>query len=138
VVVGGAQGKVSRVATARRRRQIREARIGHPIADGAATRRSVPASGMRISEYLQRTSGGATQCTWCGCEVAPAGVDWKEHAVLRRVPTSQAGPLRTGRREFALIEACCPQCGTLLDTDLAAGDDPPLHDRIIQWPVAGP
>ena len=91
---------------------------------------------MRISEYLQRTPAGATQCTWCGGEFAGAGVDWKDSAVLRRVPIEQAGPLRPPTAEFTLVEACCPSCGTLLDTELAALDDEPLHDRVRRWPAA--
>ena len=77
---------------------------------------------------------GATQCTWCGAEVAPIGADWKDHAVLRRPPVERAGPHRVASGEFFLIEACCPGCGTLLDTELAAGDDPHRHDRVRRWP----
>jgi hypothetical protein len=91
---------------------------------------------MRISEYLQRTQGGATQCTWCGEEVAPSGADWKDHAVLRRLPVERAGPHRTAAGEFFLLESCCPSCATLLDTGLGAGDDAPLHDRVYRWPDA--
>jgi N-methylhydantoinase B len=94
----------------------------------------VPRTGMRLSEYLQRTAEGTTQCTWCGAEVAPANVDWKDRAVLRRLPVERAGPYRTASGEFFLLEACCPGCGTLLDTELVAGDDPHLHDRVHRWP----
>lgn len=134
VVVNEGRGTVSRAATAKRRLHIREKRIGGPPAGRAEARQPIPASGMRISEYLQRTQAGATQCTWCGHEVAPADTDWKAHAAVRRVPTSAAGPLRPGR-EFQLIEACCPGCGTLLDTEVAATNDAPLHDRIERWPM---
>jgi acetone carboxylase gamma subunit len=89
---------------------------------------------MRLSEYLQRTAAGTTQCTWCGNEVAPAGADWKDHAVVRRLPVERAGPHRVAAGDFFLIEACCPGCGTLLDTELAAGDDPYRHDRVHRWP----
>jgi hypothetical protein len=90
---------------------------------------------MRLSEYLQRTAEGTTQCTWCGVEVAPAAADWKDHAVLRRIPAERGGPHRTASGEFFLIEACCPGCGTLLDAELAAADDPHRHDRVHRWPA---
>jgi N-methylhydantoinase B len=122
-------------ATRARRREIRAERLGREPSAGEE-RREVAPTGMRISEYLQRTRAGETQCTWCGEVVAPAGTDWKDHAALRRLPVERAGPLRTASGEFFLVEACCPTCGTLLDTDLAAGDDPPLHDRIRSWPDA--
>lgn len=134
-VVVTARGRASAARTAKRRRAIRTERAGRDVGAGFDHRGAIPATGMRISEYLQRTESGATQCTWCGGQVAQQGADWKDHAVLRRHPTSRSGPLRTGKREFSLIEACCPRCGTLLDVDLAAGDDPPLHDRILRWPT---
>jgi hypothetical protein len=68
--------------------------------------------------------------------VAPAGQEWKQHAQLRRSPVSIAGPQR-GAEEFELIEALCPGCGTMLDIDLAMGDDRPLNDRVESWPEVG-
>lgn len=131
VVVQG--DRVDESATNERRAAIRAERLGC----AAETRqRDVPRTGMRISEYLQRTLAGATQCTWCGGEFAGVDVDWKDAAVLRRVPIEQAGPLRPPTAEFTLVEACCPSCGTLLDTELAAPDDEPLHDRVRRWPAA--
>jgi N-methylhydantoinase B len=127
--------RVDGAATAERRRALRSERLGHEV-DGPDERRPIESTGMPISEYLQRTPGGV-QCTWCGTELAPSGSDWKQHAVLRRVPVARAGPLRADAGEFFMIEACCPSCGTLLDVDLAAGDDGPLHDRIQHWPRNG-
>jgi hypothetical protein len=89
---------------------------------------------MRLSEYLQRAADGATQCTWCGTEVAPAGADWKDHAARRRLPVERVGPHRADSGEFFLIESCCPGCATLLDAELAAGTDSHRHDRVHRWP----
>jgi hypothetical protein len=122
-------------ATRARRRELRAERLGRPL-EAADKRIEVPPTGKRLAEYLQRTASGATQCTWCGTEVAPAGTDWKDYAVLRRLPIEKTGPHRTAVGEFLLIEAFCPGCATLLDAELAAGDDPPLHDRVRNWPDA--
>src|SRR5207253_3223496 len=84
VVVGSPQ------ETLARRREIRNERLGREV-DGPDARSDVEPSGMRISEYLQQTADGATQCTWCGAEFAPAGVDWKDAAVVRREPVTRAG-----------------------------------------------
>lgn len=137
VIVGDAE------ATAARRLEMRSARAGRPVSPELAARAEVPASGQPLGEYLHRADDGATQCTWCAAIVAPPGVDWKDHAVLHRSvvtggePASDkpaaAGP-DDAASEYVLIEACCPTCGTLLDTDLALGDDPPLHDRVEAWP----
>ena len=70
------------------------------------------------------------QCTWCGATIAPAETAWKQHAISRRLPVTVAGPHRADSNEFFLAEAICRSCGTLLDTDLALGDDPPLHDHV--------
>jgi N-methylhydantoinase B len=122
-------------ATRSRRRELRSERLGRRF-DDADERADVLRTGKRLSEYLQRTADDATQCTWCGAEVAPAGSDWKDHALLRRLPVEQTGPYRTASGEFVLIESFCPGCATLLDAELAAGDEPPLHDRVRSWPGA--
>ncbi len=132
VVVDLEEGRVDVGATRERRLQIRSERAGREVA--LTERKEVAPTGMRLSEYLQRTPAGETQCTFCGEIVAPAGADWKDHAVLHRSPVAKAGPLRADAGEFFLIEACCPSCGILLDTDLVLGDDPPLHDRVGSWP----
>jgi N-methylhydantoinase B len=124
-------------ATRRRRLEIRSERLGREVDAGLVGRREVEATGMWMSEYLQRAGDGSTQCTWCGATVAPAGEDWKEHAQRLRAPTSIAGPER-GAEEFELIEALCPGCGTMLDVDLAMGEDRPLNDRVESWPEVGP
>jgi len=93
-------------------------------------RADVPPSGRPLGEYLQLTPTDETQCTWCAAIVAPASEDWKRHAVSRRLPGAAAGPHRAAADEFFLVEAICGSCGTLLDTDLVLGDDPPLHDRL--------
>jgi N-methylhydantoinase B len=129
------QNSVDAAGTARRRLAIRSERLGQQPEVPVAERSEVAPSGRRVGEYLQVMSDNVTQCTWCGGEVAPAGEHWKDCAVLRRWPISRAGPLRTGE-DFVLIEACCPHCGTLLDTDLAMNDDPPLYDRVHAWPEA--
>jgi hypothetical protein len=121
---------VDEEATRGRRLEIRAERLGREVDPGDA-RREVPRTERPLGEYLQATADGV-QCTWCGAEFGDGGVDWKERVVLRRIPVADAGPLRADD-EFTLIQACCPECGTLLDADLALGDDPPLHDRVDEW-----
>jgi N-methylhydantoinase B len=120
-------------ATRTRRRELRSERVGRELSP-PSERADVPRTGMRLSEYLQRAADGATQCTWCGTEVAPDGADWKDHAAQRRQPLERVGPHRAESGEFFLIESCCPGCATLLDAELAAGSDSHRHDRVHRWP----
>jgi N-methylhydantoinase B len=137
VVLDLEKGEVDEKATAELRLKMRSERVDQAVKEKFNQRAEIAPSGKPISEYLQQADSGSTQCTWCGNEFAEVGDDWKDHAVLKRVPVSAAGPLRTGNGQFFLIHAYCPTCATLLDTDLAMADDPPLYDRIKQWPTAG-
>jgi N-methylhydantoinase B len=134
-VVIDSGGAIDASGTGARRLEIRSLRLGKPAPATAGTRAEVPASGMRIGEYLQRAADGSTQCTWCGERFAGAGADWKDLAAVHRVPLSRAGSHRPDDGEFVLIESACPGCGTLLETELARSDAPPLHDRIESWPA---
>jgi N-methylhydantoinase B len=128
VELGGNGGSPDLDRTSLRRWELRGERLGRPVDPGRVHRSDIEPTGYPIGEYLQETLDGATQCTWCGLEVAPSGVRWKERAVLRRSPVARAGPHRTGNGPFAIIEAFCPGCATALDVDVVWGDDPPLYD----------
>lgn len=137
VEINLARLEVDSEATARRRLEVRKQRLGRKVDDRFGERQLSAPTGRRIGEYLQVSDSGATQCTWCSEEFAAKPEEhWKDRAVLKRSPISKAGPLRTGDGQFFLVEAFCPSCGTLLDTDVAEGEAPPLHDRIEHWPDA--
>jgi N-methylhydantoinase B len=134
VVLTAGDTAVDTQATAARRLALRSERIGRPVDASALTRRPIKPTGMRLSEYLQRTSDGSTQCTWCGYGVAPPGSHWKDHGVQRRLPLQAAGTRMAAMTDFVLFVTSCPSCGTLLDTEVLRGDDPPRHDIIRRWP----
>jgi N-methylhydantoinase B len=129
-------GALDEEATWQRRMAVREQRVGRSLPASVATRADVPTTGRRLGEYLQRGANWGTQCTWCGQEFAPAGANWKDHAVLQQSPLTKAGPHRPDSGEFTLIESSCPSCGTLLETEVARYDSAPLHDRVTSWPEA--
>lgn len=115
-------------ATAVRRLELRAARTGAPV-DPAAASRTAEATGRPIGEYLQLDADGATGCSWCGRALADPGEPWKEGARTLRSPLSKAGQKRGADPDFTLLEHCCPDCGTLLDTEVVWRDDPPLDDE---------
>ena len=124
---------VDETATAARRAEIRAERLGHE-AGAHAQRAAVPSSGRPRGEYLQQTSAGATQCTYCAAEVAPPGTPWKSRAHVVRSPISKAGTNRSTDADFSLLEFCCPRCATLLESEVVWRDDPALDDELGSWP----
>lgn len=135
VVLAAGGEEVDKAGTRERRLAIRAERLGRPVEAELGIRHKVPSTHRPLGEYLQAGPDGV-QCTWCGHTVAAEG-DWKDHAAVSRVPISRAGSHRSDTGEFFLVRACCPSCGTLLDTDLVRGDDSPLHDRVRSWPDEG-
>jgi N-methylhydantoinase B len=134
VAVDTENGRVDQGATADNRRTIRSRRIGTAFDGNLETRKDVPLTGLRINEYLQAKKDGAAQCTWCGNDLAPSATEWKSHAVVRRSPAGGLGPMHTSTDQYFLVEAFCPQCGTLLDVDVANADDSVRQDSIVRWP----
>jgi N-methylhydantoinase B len=120
-------------ATRERRMEIRERRLGHPVASQLCQRQEVPRTAYRLGEYLQaaRLNGAQMiQCTWCGEVLCRAEQNWKDHAIVRRASLATAGPLRVENEQFFLREFFCPGCATVLEVEVASDDMPPLHDRI--------
>jgi N-methylhydantoinase B len=126
VVLDG--GTFDAEATAARRLKLRGARTGGTVHPSAAFR-TAAASGRPIGEYLQLDAEGATGCSWCGHGLAGPEEPWKEGAKTVRSPLSKAGQNRGTDPDFVLLEHCCPDCGTLLDTEVVWRDDPPLDDE---------
>lgn len=123
--------------TLRLRAEIRAGRIGRPVGEECGNRRPVAASGHALGEYLQQQGEGANawvQCTWCGARIAAATERWKDRAVRREQPTAAAGPMREATAGMVLRQYHCPQCATLLDTEVTLAQDPPLYDEVRSWP----
>ena len=89
---------------------------------------------MRYSNtlYLKKHADGVqVTCSACDRALAPADDSWKKSAALTELPANQLpGPYRTGQG-LLLRQFCCPQCGALLDTELALPGEPFLEDRIL-------
>ena len=128
VILDRASSGADTEATQALRRSIRAQRLETSV-DRVQERREVAPSGMPINGYLQKTSSGTVQCTWCGNEVA-AGVRWKELAVHRLLPISSAYAHSDRDKALCLREYYCPSCGTRLDCEVALPGDAPIHDDV--------
>jgi N-methylhydantoinase B len=127
-------GSADSEATGTMRHRMRSERLGHEAPSGSSTRADVERSERRVSEYLQVVDSG-TQCTWCGGVVAPAGRHWKEGALMRSVSPTVGGRFRESVAGLVLRQWCCPECATLLATEVALESDPQLLDEIRDWPA---
>jgi hypothetical protein len=133
VMIDLASHGVDTEATRALRRSIRAHRL-ETSEDQIRERREVAPSGRPINEYLQQTSSGTIQCTWCGKELAPAGVRWKERAVSRASPISSAYAHSYEDKTLCLREYFCAGCGIRLDCEVARPDDAPIHDDVYLTP----
>lgn len=69
-------------------------------------------------------------CTDCEATVGRADRDWKATAAVTEEPLSKVGMGTHHTEGFCLREFVCPDCGTLLDTEVAKREDPALLSRL--------
>jgi len=88
---------------------------------------------MRMSDHLGVVEANGRYFIRCGCgyRICDAGRNFKEHVLLIESPLKKVSPLAdlTGQGSaFVFREFCCPNCATLLSTEISLKDDPILHD----------
>ncbi len=86
---------------------------------------------MRMSESLIiRESGNEKiiSCRKCNRALSPAGTPWKAHASLSENPIQGLCKPYTAAEKVMLRMFACPECGALLDTEIALSEDPFLDD----------
>ena len=133
----------------RRRRRGRRARRrlrgdASCARSGSGAARRPPTSGATVEPTRRCGSPSTSSGRRAARRSAPGAVRRsRPRARTGRTHAVAAPPARRERAartappsgEFFLIEAFCPGCGTLLDADLAAGDDPPLPRPVARWPA---
>ena len=89
---------------------------------------------QRISEYLEVTAEGDKKVIRCKCghTVCPVTDNYKKYVLMSESSPNKAGPhvnpFNLGRHNFVSREFYCPNCLTLLDTEVALKGDPLLWD----------
>ena len=129
-VVIAADGTADEAATAKRRAELREERLGHPPA------KTPPEMTHYRSPLQVIESGGERQiaCNHCGEPIAPVSGNWKDGASSRSWPLAErAAHLGAKVRpahvlELTTWEHCCPACGSLLDVEYLEKGETPPHD----------
>ena len=77
-----------------------------------------------------RDARAAVCCRGCGYMLDSVSRPWKLAAVLRARPLREVGAIFTTDPALLLREFVCPDCGALLDSEIALPDDPYLDDRL--------
>ena len=86
---------------------------------------------MRMSESLNVLESGNEKiisCSKCNYVLGPAGAPWKVHASLSENSIQGLCKPYTAAEKVMLRMFACPQCGTLLDSEIALSEDPFLDD----------
>lgn len=89
-----------------------------------------------LNEFLSiaETENGSRviRCTRCGYDLCPATENHKLHALLHEGPVQEAGPhvnpYHLGGDKFVFRQFYCPNCLTLINTEVALRGEPILWD----------
>ncbi|WP_280924979.1 MULTISPECIES: acetone carboxylase subunit gamma [Ciceribacter] len=110
-----------------------------------------------MTEYLRIDLNKETwECRVCDHEIAPAAGNYKEGLLVHNRDPREIHPpiLDPERYRFTfspdpewvrILEFCCPNCGTQVETEYAVPGHPPLQDMQVdvpalkaQWAKRGP
>lgn len=131
VVFDGA-GRPDATATADRRKQVRSELVNagrkRPACEGGTLFEVSPALVVRSNG-----KGRHFACACCDADLGPVSENYKSHAVRKDQPVEKSNPLIGDPARYVDAKVWfrafhCPNCGTLLDTEVAVGEDPVLHD----------
>jgi N-methylhydantoinase B len=148
-VVLSAAGALDEGATEAARTALRAERLGR-APERTAGSPPVDDVLLRVADVLvvlRAKDGARFACASCGHGLGPVDGDWKALAVRRDRPLADAGerfgdPGRFLDAGFHFRQFLCGGCGTLLETEVAAVEDPPLpgvrfaHANV--WPEPEP
>ena len=100
-------------------------------AETAALRAQVRDQSPEPTYPLQIKSGGRElSCANCGHVFAINGAGWKSDAHCQERPLNTVARSYSTPDSVTVREYRCPACASLLDTEIAYRDDPPLIDRL--------
>ncbi|HYR36585.1 MAG TPA: hydantoinase B/oxoprolinase family protein, partial [Burkholderiales bacterium] len=119
-------------ATERRREELRARRLqGHT---GERKLRKIDgAPKFLATETLAVFPNKHYGCAKCGTDLGPVSHNYKVYCVRNDLPIEAANPLVGDPRRFIdptpqFRQFCCPNCGVLIENEIAVADDPPLKD----------
>jgi N-methylhydantoinase B len=101
-----------------------------PTADPGATEATAYRLGARVVVQTDAEGDAYAVCERCDAVLDRAAAHWKATVGTIERPISAAGVHNHGPEGYCLREFVCPDCGALLDTEVAKSSDPPLVSRL--------
>lgn len=131
-----AEGRVDIDATVKHRAETLSKRINPDRQRPVCTGETVFEISPSIS-VMAATEGHRYACSCCSADLGAISDNYKSVAERSDAPIESSNPLIGDPARYVDAKVwfrsfSCPNCGTLLDTEVAIGDDPILHDTEIR------
>lgn len=126
------EGGVDEIATARRRSELREKRLGaRPAREADGFRRDFTEPIDENLAVVQVDSALLVRCRQCGYDIGPSGTDLvaglvtRDAALPSAIPGMLANPAEYVDRELVFRAYFCPECATQLRSEVVPADEVP-------------
>ena len=135
VVLNGESHDIDVEATNALRGKLNEAQL--QSAERPPSKEKVNGSATKLlslSENLEVVASdgrNVVRCR-CGCDLGDVQENWKHQAAILPVPAEAAGPRRLLHKDLEMVKLLCPECGTLLSTDVKLKAESLLFDQKIE------
>lgn len=130
VKLKGSPPEVNIDDTASLRQELRDKRLNKAVRPSHKSRTIDGSRIMVMGEDLEVVSDNnriAVKCK-CGCDLGDADKNWKDQTAILSVGAEAAGPRRKLHKDLEMLAFLCPECGSLLSTDIKEKEEPYLID----------
>ena len=130
VKLKGSPPEVNIDDTASLRQELRDKRLNKAVRPSRKSRMIKGRRIMLMGENLEVVSDNnriAVRCK-CGCDLGDADKNWKDQTAILSVGAEAAGPRRKLHEDLEMLVFLCPECGSLLSTDIKEREEPYLID----------
>ncbi|MBR72638.1 MAG: hypothetical protein CMM30_06840 [Rhodospirillaceae bacterium] len=85
----------------------------------------------KFSATLSIDQNGTILCSDCEKQLCSREEIWKNYAIVSEQPMERTcGSTYTVSKDVLLRQFYCPECGSLLDSEIALSGDPFLNDTV--------
>lgn len=127
---GTISGSVKDARERRYRDRLERASVPDETPSPGTTEPTTYRLGANVAVEVDETERLYATCDSCGTHVGRADEDWKGTAAVSEESLATVGEATRDTAGYRLRQFLCPDCGTLLDTEVAKRDDPRLVSRL--------